>query len=263
MKLLISSSVTHYRQVLASAVERNEPLFQVSAVDNEGIDAPATVETAPDVVLAVLHVSSDLNLVHRARRVFPETPIVAISFATVEGDVLDCVRVGVEGFVTRDQSFQELLATLYSAWRGERAWSTAATGRLLSCLEERGDKWCGTPPRPAPPPEPRKIAVTRPDIVPGPDYAAPPDREGPGDDAAPRSDAIGEEFNLTSRQQEVLLHVADGLSNKEIARKLAIELPTVKHHVHQILRKMGVTRRTAAIALFHRPSGSSEQVRHG
>jgi two-component system nitrate/nitrite response regulator NarL len=53
---------------------------------------------------------------------------------------------------------------------------------------------------------------------------------------------------LTERELEVLELVGCGLSNKEIARRLAIELPTVKNHVHHILRKMKVNRRTEAMA---------------
>ncbi|MGZ4387753.1 MAG: LuxR C-terminal-related transcriptional regulator [Gaiellaceae bacterium] len=59
---------------------------------------------------------------------------------------------------------------------------------------------------------------------------------------AARSD--GEDVEaLTSRELQVGALLGDGLSNKEIARALQIELPTVKNHVHQVLRKLGVARR--------------------
>ena len=53
-------------------------------------------------------------------------------------------------------------------------------------------------------------------------------------------------FPLTSREAQVLRHVALGLSNKEIARSLAISVETVKEHVQNILRKVKATDRTAA-----------------
>jgi two-component system nitrate/nitrite response regulator NarL len=48
---------------------------------------------------------------------------------------------------------------------------------------------------------------------------------------------------LTAREREIAELIGDGLSNKQIARRLSIELATVKNHVHNILRKLGVTRR--------------------
>lgn len=51
---------------------------------------------------------------------------------------------------------------------------------------------------------------------------------------------------LTSRELQVLRHIALGLSNKEIARSLSISVETVKEHVQNILRKIPVTDRTQA-----------------
>jgi two-component system nitrate/nitrite response regulator NarL len=48
---------------------------------------------------------------------------------------------------------------------------------------------------------------------------------------------------LTPRQREIASLIADGLSNKQIARRLSIEHATVKNHVHGILVKLGVGRR--------------------
>jgi DNA-binding NarL/FixJ family response regulator len=53
----------------------------------------------------------------------------------------------------------------------------------------------------------------------------------------------GGEADLTTRELEIASLVAEGLSNKEIARRLHIELATVKNHVHSILGKLQVTRR--------------------
>jgi two-component system, NarL family, nitrate/nitrite response regulator NarL len=57
---------------------------------------------------------------------------------------------------------------------------------------------------------------------------------------------------LTTRELQVLRLIDRGQSNKEIARHLSIELPTVKNHVHNILGKMKVNRRTEAIARLRR-----------
>lgn len=53
---------------------------------------------------------------------------------------------------------------------------------------------------------------------------------------------------LTGRERQVVRLIDDGLSNKAIARELAIEVSTVKNHVHNILDKLQVTRRGQAAA---------------
>jgi DNA-binding NarL/FixJ family response regulator len=54
---------------------------------------------------------------------------------------------------------------------------------------------------------------------------------------------------LTTREREILELIDEGCSNKQIAQRLRIELPTVKNHVHHILVKLGVSRRAEAAAL--------------
>ncbi len=54
---------------------------------------------------------------------------------------------------------------------------------------------------------------------------------------------------LTERQREVLALVVEGLSNGEIAERLVISLSTARHHVSEILTKLGATNRAEAAAL--------------
>ena len=58
---------------------------------------------------------------------------------------------------------------------------------------------------------------------------------------------------LTRRQREIVALIDEGLSNKEIAGRLSIELATVKNHVHNILEKLQVSRRGEAAAVVRRP----------
>lgn len=54
---------------------------------------------------------------------------------------------------------------------------------------------------------------------------------------------------LTAREMEVLALICDGRSNHDVAKRLGIEIPTVKYHVYQIFGKLGVARRTQAVAV--------------
>ena len=62
---------------------------------------------------------------------------------------------------------------------------------------------------------------------------------------------------LTDREHEIMRLVAEGLSNKEIARQLNISDGTIKVHLHHIYRKLEINNRTvlAALALSQRYGG--------
>ncbi|KIU49000.1 LuxR C-terminal-related transcriptional regulator [Bradyrhizobium elkanii] len=62
-----------------------------------------------------------------------------------------------------------------------------------------------------------------------------------------QTDTIEAEQGLTRRESEVLKLIGQGMSNKEIARDLNLSLATVKHHVHHVLQKLGLPRRTQAM----------------
>ena len=53
---------------------------------------------------------------------------------------------------------------------------------------------------------------------------------------------------LTCRENEVVLLIGSGISNKEIAQQLGLTVGTVKIHVHSIFRKTGARRRYELIA---------------
>ena len=70
--------------------------------------------------------------------------------------------------------------------------------------------------------------------------------------------------SLTSREREIVLALAEALSNKGVARRLNISEGTVKVHLHNIYSKLGVKNRTALAVLAHTefasaPSGLVDQ----
>lgn len=60
-----------------------------------------------------------------------------------------------------------------------------------------------------------------------------------------RASEIRRHDRLTERQDKIARMVAEGLSNKQIARELSISPATVKNHVHAILGKFDLPRRSA------------------
>jgi DNA-binding NarL/FixJ family response regulator len=47
-----------------------------------------------------------------------------------------------------------------------------------------------------------------------------------------------EAIKMTKREREVIEHIADGLSNKEIGQKLHVSTYTIRSHIHNIMEKL-------------------------
>ncbi|UWZ50930.1 response regulator transcription factor [Dactylosporangium aurantiacum] len=61
--------------------------------------------------------------------------------------------------------------------------------------------------------------------------------------------------NLTEQERKILLHVAEGLTNREIAERMFLAEKTVKNYVSSLLAKLGLERRTQAAVLASRLLG--------
>jgi DNA-binding NarL/FixJ family response regulator len=70
-----------------------------------------------------------------------------------------------------------------------------------------------------------------------------------GADAEESSGARRQPPILSTREEEVLRLVAEGLTNKEIARRLIVTENTVKTHVTSLFNKLGVDSRAQAVAV--------------
>jgi DNA-binding NarL/FixJ family response regulator len=75
------------------------------------------------------------------------------------------------------------------------------------------------------------------------DRAEPPEPVGPPE---PRGTAVG--ADLTSRERDVLCHLARGADTDSVARSLGITLETARSHIRNVLRKLGAHSRVEAAA---------------
>jgi len=73
---------------------------------------------------------------------------------------------------------------------------------------------------------------------------------------------IAEEYDLTDREQQALLGLAQGLTSKEVAAEMGISPNTVKAYVRLIMIKMGVTRRAAIVGKLLEYSGGLNGTAH-
>jgi DNA-binding NarL/FixJ family response regulator len=158
-----------------------------------------------DIVLADMSILSGQGPTEKLAQLAREHRVVAFAAADADAVLLACIECGIVGFVPRDASGDDLIATIEGALRGEAKLSPQLALSLMQRLAagSRGS---------APPPA----------------------------------------THLTRRERQILALIDEGLTNKEIAQRLQIEVATVKNHVHSILEKTRVRRRGEAAALTRR-----------
>lgn len=73
---------------------------------------------------------------------------------------------------------------------------------------------------------------------------------------------ITEKFRLTKREQEIIVMVLDGKSNKEIEEELYISLRTVKSHLYNVYRKLNIKNRLQLMNTIHHLINKHNSKRH-
>lgn len=83
---------------------------------------------------------------------------------------------------------------------------------------------------------------------------AAPERPSVPDGLSPE---VTERFQLTARETEMTLNILQGLSNKEIARKLNISENTVRNHIYNLYQKLGIQKRMDLLNLLRNPQDTT------
>src|SRR5438552_9441500 len=184
----------------------------------EAVDLIA--ENEPDVVLLDLGLpdATGPESVTRIREVSSSLPIIAFSVERTPEVIRAVLRAGANGFVSKDAPSSQVIAALESAVQGLTSLGPAES-RALSRIAEAAVAEATD--------EPTDVEVD--DSEPG---AAVPVREP-----------------LTPRELELLRYLAEGYTNKEIARAMVLAEDTVKKGVQTLIAKLGATDRTHAVVL--------------
>lgn len=115
-------------EVAASAASRAELLEQMTLCE-------------PDVLLIDMAMPESLAALRDVANSASATRVVALSVPELEPAVLACAEAGIDGYVTRDGSLEDLVTAVHRAARGESLLPPAVAGRLLrrlSALAARG-----------------------------------------------------------------------------------------------------------------------------
>jgi DNA-binding NarL/FixJ family response regulator len=178
----------------------------------DGVDAVRLVELySPDVVLMDVRMPVlDGIAATKAIATSPagaHTRVLILTTFDLDEYAFGALRAGASGFLLKDVPPAELAAAIRTVARGDAVVSPRITRRLLE-----------------------EYAHTLPHVS---------ESGGPAEHPALAS--------LTDREREVLLCVADGLSNAEIAERLYVSEATVKSHVGRLLAKLGLRDRVQAV----------------
>jgi two-component system nitrate/nitrite response regulator NarL len=150
-----------------------------------------------------------------------KAPVVMLTMSREDADLSAALRAGAQGYLLKDIEPEDLVPALEAAVQGNNVVARELVGSLAR-LVRGGDAAAA---------------------------AAPP----PARAAAPFAE-------LTPRELEILGCIADGSSNKMIARALDITDGTVKLHVKAILRKLGLRSRVeAAVTAVEHGLGTSRR----
>lgn len=165
-------------------------------------------DLTPDIILLDMRMPgiNGLGVLELIRKHDPELPIVMLTTSTDEGDLLESLRQGAQGYLLKDMEPDELVLALRDIVSGK--------------------------------------TVVAPDLA--PILAKAVQGGGVNEKKEPEASPFSE---LTPRETEILGLLAEGQSNKAIARNLGISDGTVKLHVKAILRKLEVHSRVEAAVM--------------
>ena len=192
-------------------------------------DAPNVM---PDLIIYGLRCDEEVEehfpLIETTRAKFKTSKTVVLADCVQTGTKLRTIRLGVEAFLTNDVSAVVLERTLELILLGQRLLPAG----LVSLL-----------------PDPRQSDAVV-DAV-APEFPLQTLQERSGPDVA----------DLSAREQQILRCLVDGLTNKAIARGLAITEATVKVHIKALLRKTRMANRTQAAIWGLNNSRNTETVK--
>jgi DNA-binding NarL/FixJ family response regulator/putative methionine-R-sulfoxide reductase with GAF domain len=200
----------------------------LSATSTEAVEQAR--QGIADVALVDLNLpdAEGVDVIERLHSAAPELPIVAFSVDVSPDRVRAAVRAGAVGYLNKGTPAKRVIAGLRAAAAG----LSALGPDEAAALAEPHDAVTLV-----------QKAVAR--SLPAGFDRAPEPAAAPGERTAERSPKDA----LSARELELLKYLAEGYTNKEIARAMVLAEDTVKKAVQTLIAKLGATDRTHAVVL--------------
>jgi len=137
IKVLVVTDVRVWRDGLTQVLGRR-PQLRVVGTAATGIEAiTESVRLCPNVVLLDMAIPDAADTVQLLGRACPIAGVVGLAVKEAEEDVVRCLEAGIRGYVSRDGSIKDLIATIERVTRGEMLCPpriTAALARRVNIL---------------------------------------------------------------------------------------------------------------------------------
>lgn len=135
-RVLIVSDVRLYREALALSLAGHERIEVVGTVDGVAGVLERGHQLRPDVVLVDTSMPEGLDVIRALQAAAAGTKVVAFAVAQNDRDVLHCAEAGIHGYVSRDASAEDLVATVESVQRGELICSPKTAASIFHRLAQ-------------------------------------------------------------------------------------------------------------------------------
>jgi DNA-binding NarL/FixJ family response regulator len=204
-----------------------EPDMEVVGQARNGVEAIELAQLLhPDVVLMDLHmpVKGGVAATREITQALPGTQILVLTTLDDDETVFEAVRAGAHAYLLKDADEDELLETVRALKRGE----SRLTPQIARKVIEQFRRLASAAPASSGQVPPAHVLDSR---------AAATNKA-----AAPAS--MHEADALTEKEEKVLQHIAEGMSNRQIANTLFLAEGTVKNYVSRIMDKLHANTRT-------------------
>jgi DNA-binding NarL/FixJ family response regulator len=140
--VIVASEVRLYREGLLELLHRDGRLRVVGLATSALGTVTEATKVAPHAVLMDMALTDVVPALRRIRQHLPEAKTIALNLTEAEDEVLKWAEAGIDGFVSRDASIEELVQAVVSAVREE----LQCTPRIAAALLHRVGALASIPP---------------------------------------------------------------------------------------------------------------------